>query len=135
MFAAEDGEMQSLPLPSGAEAFGMEALDSQWLLAEAATIVPGHAGESWLWMFATHGRDGEDVPVSLWVSNKETGAHSELQLTKNWQWHPVRLDFPEDATGAFRWLGLRTEPVFDPGLSHFPDNLGVRVHLIAVSPE
>ena len=133
-FAEKDGQLTPLALPGEAEEFGMDALDSQWVRAEAAFALPAHSGGSWLWLFVTHGR--EDIETVRLRLETEAGERvGEIDSTYEWQWHPVRVVHPAGAEGHFTWLRFRTEPAFNPGLRNFPTDLGFRVHRLAVIPE
>jgi hypothetical protein len=64
------------------------------------------------------------------------GEHAVHALLEHgWHWTAVPLD-PVVASGkGFEWRDLRVTPAWNPGLSSFPSDLGIRVHALAVVPD
>ncbi|MCC5843398.1 MAG: hypothetical protein JJU05_04025 [Verrucomicrobia bacterium] len=134
LFERQGSTLNPAVLPAEAVSFGIDDLDSQWVRAEAALLVPEHPGLSWIWIYAQHSRsDPEPVRVTLF---KEDGSTlGDLSVTAEWAWHPVAVEHPEDARGVFAWMKLQTLPAYDPGLSNFPSDLGIRMHQFVVDPQ
>lgn len=132
-FRLEGDAFLPVPLEQRVEAFQMKPVDSQWMRAEAALALPRHPGEAWMWVFATHGRE-PGVLSTLRLTDPAGEDIGQVDLTYEWAWHPIRLSGTSDSRGESEWVFFQTEPPFDPGLRHFPSDLGFRVHRLAVLP-
>jgi hypothetical protein len=134
IYAMNGTEIRPLPLPGASTTFHLPSMDSQWFRAQSAIVAPSHPGTSWLWMLVQNGRGGEMEAPSLRVNDTQGNLIAEKFLPAEWTWIPFRLQRPSSATGVFEWLHFLTPP-YDPGLPHFPDDLGFRIHALGVIPD
>jgi hypothetical protein len=101
----------------------------RWLLAMA--FPPPSAGVArWLWVLATHGRE-EDRSVRVSIAPRDAGTESAFTVEPGWNWRLTRLPPAPAASG---WHRIQVDPPWNPGLSNFPPDLGLRIHALAVAP-
>jgi hypothetical protein len=107
--------------------FSLSSVHSQWLRASASVALPLAGEGGYLMMLATHGRDNIGQ-VELTVSARERDyAAAEATIREGWRWSIIPLpEGGEEAVGMI-WHDLEVRPAWNPGLSNFPEDLGIRV--------
>lgn len=109
----------------------IDNVDSQWLRARSAVALPSLRGGGDLWIMATHGRPGRET-VGISLQHRED-ARVEASLAPGWRWLWLPLA-PTLAPSGFLWHDLAVDPPWDPELGNFPDDLGMRVHVMTQVP-
>lgn len=124
-------EAVRLELPGSAVEFTLSGVHSQWLRANAAAALPaGGGGGDQLMLLATHGRDDvEEVELRVWQRDAKVEAMVET-IVPGWRWYLM----PRASAGAagVAWHDFEVTPAWNPGLSNFPDDLGLRVAAMGV---
>lgn len=127
----ESSEAVRLELPGSAVEFTLSGVHSQWLRARAAAALPAGGGDGGqLMLLATHGRDDvEEVGLRVGQRDAEVEAAVET-IVPGWRWYLM----PNASAGAegMAWHDFEVTPAWNPGLSSFPEDLGLRVAVIGV---
>lgn len=130
LFLLPEGAAEAirLALPGPEVEFSLAGIHSQWLRASSAAALPvgGEAGRQLL-LLATHGRDGvEEVALRVRRSGAEIKTVDET-IKAGWRWHVIPLPDTGAEAAGMQWHELEVTPAWNPGLSNFPEDLGLRV--------
>lgn len=96
----------------------------------AAVALPAGPSARWLWLLAAPEREAAGGVRAAVREREGTGPGFDFPVEAGWNWHLVPLA-PAGAT-RFAWYNLEVSPPWDPGLRNFPDDLGIRLHLLTV---
>jgi hypothetical protein len=115
------------PLEGAVMDFTLSDVHSQWLRASASVALPVAGEGGHLMLLATHGRDGEEE-VGLRVSDRgEEGEVTGTTIASGWRWYMIPMPAGSDEHSGMAWHDLEVTPAWNPGLSNFPEDLGLRV--------
>lgn len=112
-------------------------IKARWARAQAETLLPVPRRRPALLLILLKAPDPEAagcISLQLIWKGKELGAPREIQ-SGQWQWQIWQL--PPAASGStddVGWLGLQTDPAWNPGKPNFPDDLGVLISQIVCLP-
>ena len=60
---------------------------------------------------------------------------AQFSLAPGWNWYAIPLAVAEDQKAPMSWMTIRIDPPWNPGLSNFPEDLGVRIHALGIFAE
>lgn len=128
----ETNAVTRMPLPlERLTMFAVSEVDSQWFRASSSLALPVYPGTTrWLWVMATRGRE-DTVHAEVTLRPRGNGdVANKWTVQSGWSWHLIPLAAVDRANTY--WYDVTVDPAWDPGLSNFPADLGLRIHRIMV---
>jgi hypothetical protein len=125
--------LNPLDVPGALESIVLPDIDSQWIRSAGSVALPIPESKGVLMLLASHGRDDRET-VSLRISpaaSKHVTARTSL--CHGWNWYLIQME--PAAVKGMSWVDLKTDPPWAPGLSAFPEDLGIRVAVIGVTDQ
>lgn len=101
--------------------------DSQWMRASSSVALPSGESDRLIALLATHGREDR---AAVELSVKPAGGQGSGPMTRllpGWHWYLLPLVRQAPAAEGVTAFDMDVVPPWNPGLSGFPDDLGLRL--------